>query len=90
MRKEKREALMEIVNERVKEKREKALQEKKRKERIEYWKKESERKREILCSFCGENSDDVSFMITGPNNVNICNNCVQLCNEVIEERLKKD
>ncbi len=36
------------------------------------------------CSFCGKAQDEVSRLIAGPN-VYICEQCVQLCNEILAE-----
>ncbi|MBP1581401.1 MAG: ATP-dependent protease ATP-binding subunit ClpX, partial [Oscillospiraceae bacterium] len=36
----------------------------------------------IRCSFCGKYSDEVERMIAGPG-VYICNECIELCNEVL-------
>ena len=38
--------------------------------------------RSIRCSFCGKHQDQVERIIAGPN-VYICNECVQLCNEIL-------
>ena len=38
----------------------------------------------LICSFCGKSHDEVIRMIAGPN-VFICDECVNLCNEVIAE-----
>jgi len=38
----------------------------------------------LYCSFCGEAQQDVERLITGPN-VNICNNCIVTCTELIKE-----
>jgi hypothetical protein len=38
------------------------------------------------CSFCGEDQRRVKRLIAGPG-VYICNNCVSLCNEVLDEDL---
>lgn len=41
--------------------------------------------REILrCSFCGKAQYDVGKLIAGPN-AYICNECVEICNEIIAE-----
>lgn len=41
------------------------------------------------CSFCGKRHDEVNKLIAGPD-VNICDECVRLCNEIVaEERAKK-
>ena len=39
---------------------------------------------ELKCSFCGKNQDGVKKLIAGPN-VFICDECIQLCNEIIAE-----
>jgi ATP-dependent Clp protease ATP-binding subunit ClpX len=40
--------------------------------------------RNVACSFCGKGVDQVEKIIQGPS-VHICNECVGLCNEVLEE-----
>ena len=37
------------------------------------------------CSFCGKNQDQVRRLIAGPGAVYICNECVELCREIIQE-----
>src|SRR3954449_680584 len=37
------------------------------------------------CSFCGKNQDQVKKLIAGPGAVYICDECVELCREIIEE-----
>jgi ATP-dependent Clp protease ATP-binding subunit ClpX len=45
----------------------------------------SEKKQENLyCSFCGKNQKEVGKLIAGPA-AYICNECVQLCHEIITE-----
>ena len=40
----------------------------------------------IRCSFCGKTQDQVERLISGPNNgVFICNECVDICAEIIDE-----
>lgn len=39
----------------------------------------------VHCSFCGKSEDDVKRIISGPNDVFICNECVDLCKEVLDE-----
>ncbi|EKT60023.1 hypothetical protein OO7_04294 [Providencia sneebia DSM 19967] len=36
------------------------------------------------CSFCGKSTDQVSKLIAGPS-VYICNECISLCNTIIDE-----
>lgn len=38
----------------------------------------------VKCTFCGKNQDEVHRIIAGPG-VYICNECVELCREIIEE-----
>ncbi len=42
-------------------------------------------RREYTCSFCGKKNAEVERMIAGPDGVAICNECVDLCNEIIDE-----
>ena len=37
------------------------------------------------CSFCGKSQDQVRRLVAGPGAVYICNECVELCKEIIEE-----
>ena len=37
------------------------------------------------CSFCGKNQDQVNRLIAGPGSVYICNECVKLCQDIINE-----
>ncbi len=38
----------------------------------------------LHCSFCGQHQDQVNKLVAGPN-VYICNECVSLCNEILDE-----
>ena len=42
---------------------------------------------EIRCSFCGKTESQVLKLLKGPNGVYICDECVELCSEIIEEEL---
>ncbi len=42
----------------------------------------------LYCSFCGKNQHEVHKLIAGPS-VFICNECVELCNDIILEETKK-
>ncbi|WP_024622089.1 ATP-dependent Clp protease ATP-binding subunit ClpX [Metaclostridioides mangenotii] len=46
-----------------------------------------EDKRQLKCSFCGKNQDQVRRLIAGPN-VYICDECVELCDEIIQEEME--
>jgi ATP-dependent Clp protease ATP-binding subunit ClpX len=37
------------------------------------------------CSFCGKNQDQVRRLIAGPGAVYICDECVELCREIVQE-----
>ena len=37
------------------------------------------------CSFCGKNQDQVKRLIAGPGAVYICDECIELCREIIDE-----
>lgn len=39
----------------------------------------------IYCSFCGKSGDDVKRILAGPNDVYICNECVDLCKDILDE-----
>ena len=41
--------------------------------------------KEMYCSFCGKPKHMVSKLIAGPEGVNICDECIYICNEMIEE-----
>ena len=41
----------------------------------------------IRCSFCGKTQDQVRKLIAGSGNVYICDECVDLCAEILEEEL---
>lgn len=41
----------------------------------------------IRCSFCGKTQDQVRKLIAGSNNVFICDECIDLCGEILEEEL---
>jgi len=42
----------------------------------------------LHCSFCGKNQNEVSKLIAGPS-VFICDECVDLCNEIIRDELEE-
>jgi ATP-dependent Clp protease ATP-binding subunit ClpX len=43
----------------------------------------------LFCSFCGKNQKEVQKLIAGPA-VYICDECIHLCSEIIEEEREKD
>ena len=44
----------------------------------------------IRCSFCGKTDDQVKKLIAGPNGTYICDECVGICAEIIDEELGAD
>ena len=45
---------------------------------------------EIRCSFCGKTESQVMKLLKGPNGVYICDACVELCSEIIEEEMQEE
>src|SRR4026207_570918 len=48
--------------------------------------KSSESNEQLLCSFCGKSQRQVKKLIAGPG-VYICDECIDLCNEIIDEEV---
>ena len=46
-------------------------------------------KGQLKCSFCGKTQDQVRKLVAGPG-VYICDECIELCNEIIEEEFSDD
>ncbi len=46
-------------------------------------------KGQLKCSFCGKTQEQVRKLVAGPG-VYICDECIELCNEIIEEELNDD
>ncbi len=44
----------------------------------------------IKCSFCGKTQEQVRKMIAGPSGIYICDGCVDVCSEIIEDELMDD
>ena len=44
----------------------------------------------IRCSFCGKTEDQVRKLIAGPDGSYICDECVEICSEIIEEEVARD
>lgn len=52
-------------------------------------KKSNGRTMKLHCSFCGKSQDEVKKLIAGPM-VYICDECIELCNEIIQEEAKRE
>ncbi len=44
-------------------------------------------KKDIRCSFCGKSQDQVKKLIAGPEGVFICDECIEVCMEIVEDEL---
>ncbi|HEY8449278.1 MAG TPA: ATP-dependent Clp protease ATP-binding subunit ClpX [Bacillota bacterium] len=49
----------------------------------------TDEKGQLKCSFCGKYQDQVKRLVAGPG-VYICDECIELCNDIIEEELQDD
>ncbi|WP_128893709.1 ATP-dependent protease ATP-binding subunit ClpX [Longirhabdus pacifica] len=49
----------------------------------------SEEKGQLKCSFCGKSQDQVRKLVAGPG-VYICDECIELCTEIVEEELGQE
>ncbi len=49
----------------------------------------NEEKGNLKCSFCGKTQEQVRKLVAGPG-VYICDECIELCNEIIEEEIGED
>ena len=50
--------------------------------------KGSENDKLLYCSFCGKSQHEVRKLIAGPS-VFICDECVELCNDIIQEEIEE-
>ena len=46
----------------------------------------NDEKGQLKCSFCGKSQEQVRKLVAGPG-VYICDECIELCNEIVEEEL---
>ncbi|MCC8105469.1 MAG: ATP-dependent Clp protease ATP-binding subunit ClpX [Clostridiales bacterium] len=44
----------------------------------------------VRCSFCNKTEDQVRKLIAGPNGVYICDECIDICSEIVEEELAEE
>jgi len=51
--------------------------------------KGSNKYRNLFCSFCGKNQDEVRKLIAGPS-VFICDECIELCNDIMTEEKERE
>lgn len=50
---------------------------------------DNEEKGPITCSFCGKSQDQVKKIVAGPG-VYICNECIDLCKDIVDEELAQE
>ena len=43
----------------------------------------------VRCSFCNKTQAQVRKLIAGPNGVYICDECIEVCSEIIEEEFEE-
>src|SRR6266481_4115963 len=51
--------------------------------------KHDDRSGNLVCSFCGKSQDEVRKLIAGPT-VYICDECIDLCNDIIAEEVDQE
>lgn len=44
----------------------------------------------LFCSFCGKPKELVKRLIAGPNGIYICDECIEVCREVVNEDVKRE
>lgn len=44
----------------------------------------------VRCSFCGKTQNQVRKLIAGPNGAFICDECIDICNEIIDEEFARE
>ena len=42
----------------------------------------------IRCSFCNKTQDQVHKLIAGPAGIFICDECIETCNDILEEEMQ--
>jgi ATP-dependent Clp protease ATP-binding subunit ClpX len=52
-------------------------------------KRGTDKSADLLCSFCGKSQGEVKKLIAGPG-VYICDECIELCNDIIAEEYEKE
>lgn len=52
--------------------------------------KQNDERFTVKCSFCGKTQDQVKRLIAGPNDIYICNECISLCETIINEEMENE
>lgn len=50
----------------------------------------TEDRKQLRCSFCGKQQEQVRKLLAGPNDVYICDECIELCYEIVEEEFDEE
>ena len=45
---------------------------------------------QLTCSFCGKSKELARRLIAGPNGIYICDECIEVCNQIMQEDAKKE
>ena len=45
---------------------------------------------DIRCSFCNKTQNQVRKLIAGPSGVYICDECIDICSDILDEELEDD
>lgn len=45
------------------------------------------KRNKATCNFCGLAANDVIRLVMGPSGAHICNGCIEVCNEIISEKM---
>ena len=51
---------------------------------------EKKKENKYHCSFCDKSQDEAVYMVAGPHNICICDECIGLCCEIGFERMRKE
>ena len=44
----------------------------------------------LRCSFCNKTQDQVKKLISGPNGIYICDQCVSICSDILDEEFEEE
>ena len=45
---------------------------------------------QVRCSFCGKTQEQVRKLVKGPDGMFICDECVEACNEILEQSFRSE
>ena len=48
----------------------------------------SDNNKQFRCSFCNKTQDQVRKLVAGPKGVYICDECIEVCTEIMEDELE--